>query len=199
MPAFPAWLAWCLPAALAVQRVAELLWSRRNRAIAGPGASADSTRGFAAMVASHAGLVLLPPLERVAFDTRAPDLLAWSALVAFVAAQALRYAAIASLGTAWNVRAVVTPELGVATRGPYRWMRHPNYLAVLVEFASVPLVLGAWRSWIVLNALHAPVLLRRVRNEERLLARVPGYAESMSAKGGLFPRIARRRAPETRR
>jgi len=64
-------------------------------------------------------------------------------------AQGLRYWSILSLGRAWNARAVVDPDLGFVESGPYRWIRHPNYLAVLLEFLAVPIVFGAWRSWIL--------------------------------------------------
>jgi methyltransferase len=87
---------------------------------------------------------------------------------------------------AWTLAAVLLVE-----RGPYRWIRHPNYLAVLLEFAAVPLAFGAWRSWIALNLLHLPLMLRRIVQEERLLRAIPRYAERMSAKGRFLPRRPR--------
>ncbi len=115
--------------------------------------------------------------------------LAAGALVVFAAAQGLRYWAIRPLGAAWNVRARVTPALGVSTRGPYRFVRHPNYLAVVLEFLAVPLALGSWRSTLLLNLVHAPILARRIRREEALLFRIPAYAAAMSSKGRLLPRV----------
>jgi methyltransferase len=104
----------------------------------------------------------------------------------------VRYWAIRTLGASWNARAVVDPARGFVARGPYRFVRHPNYLAMLVECLSIPLVLGAWRSALVLNLLHAWVLARRIRAEERLLFALPGYAETMGTKGRLLPRWKRR-------
>lgn len=187
-------LAIALPALVALQRVLELALSRKHRRATRdvPGADAEPRSAFAAMVLVHAALVVLPPLEQALWPPDSPS--GWpvaariAALGVFAAAQGLRYWAIRSLGTAWNVRAHVTPELGVCVRGPYRWIRHPNYLAVLLEFAAVPLALGSWRSFLLLNALHAPVLLLRIRREERLLFRVPGYAEAMGSKGRFLPR-----------
>jgi methyltransferase len=81
--------------------------------------------------------------------------------------------------------------MSVSERGPYRFIRHPNYLAVLIEFSAVPLGGGAWISWAVLNVLHAPVLAARIRGEERLLEDLPRWRERMSRKGRFWPRFSR--------
>lgn len=193
MQSLSPWLQYGLPAFVGAQRVLELAWSRRNEraadSSASGGALAESRAAFGAMVVAHAGLVVLPPLEAEFLVPLDAPWLRAAALGVFVLAQALRYWAIRSLGTAWNVRARVTPELGVSTRGPYRFVRHPNYLAVVLEFVAVPLALGSWRSALLLNAFHAPVLALRIRREEALLFQVPGYAAVMRAKGRLLPRL----------
>ena len=143
------------------------------------------------MVALHAALVVLPACETFVLERRPPTWLCAIALLAFAAAQVLRYWAIASAGKAWNARAVVAPSMQVSDRGPYRFVRHPNYLAVLIEFSAVPLAGGAWISWLVLNVLHAPVLAARIRGEERLLATLPEWQQRMSAKGRFWPRTMR--------
>jgi len=190
---------------VAAQRIVELALSRRHirlvreRAKESRTPNAASTRSaetrvagtrlhWRAMIAVHAALVILPALEVVCLGARAGERLFWCALVAFAAAQGLRYWSIASLGLAWNARAVIDPLQPCISAGPYRWIRHPNYLAVLIEFSAVPLALGAWRSWIVLNVVHAPILARRIRAEEALLAATPGYAEAMLSKGRFVPR-----------
>ncbi len=183
-----------LLALVALQRIVELVITRqRLRALPVDerARSADGTWTWRAMVAVHASLVVLPACEVFVFDRHPPPWLFCTALIAFAAAQVLRYWAIASAGTAWNARAVVAPSMQVSDRGPYRFVRHPNYLAVLVEFSAVPLAGGAWISWIVLNALHAPVLAARIRGEERLLATLPEWKERMSAKGRFWPRATR--------
>ena len=193
----PAWTPIALGLVVAAQRLGELAWSRRlERAVARrPGALAESRVAFGAMFAAHAGLVVLPPLEAALLPVVLPDAVRLAALGVFLAAQCLRYWAIRSLGPAWNVRARVTPELGVSTRGPYRWIRHPNYLAVLLEFAAVPVAAGSPWSALLLNAVHTPILLARIRREEALLASIPGYARAMAGKGRFFPRA---RATEVR-
>jgi methyltransferase len=134
---------------------------------------------------------VLPLCEVLFLDRRPPAWLFVGAVVAFAVAQGLRYWAIASAGKAWNARAVVAPSMTVSERGPYRWVRHPNYVAVIVEFSAVPLAGGAWIAWIVLNALHAPVLAARIRGEEKLLAALPEWKLRMESKGRFLPRSTR--------
>jgi len=100
----------------------------------------------------------------------------WSAmsLVGFgglIAAEILRYWAIASLGSAWNTRIIVVPGANRVARGPYKYINHPNYVAVAIELAAVPLILGAWWTSIVFTLLNAVILLLvRIPAEERALA-----------------------------
>lgn len=145
------------------------------------------------MIAVHGALLALPPIEASILERRANPHLLWVAIAFAVLAQGLRYWSILALGVRWNARAVVDPRLGLVERGPYRWIRHPNYLAVLIEFTAVPLVFGAWVSWIVLNLLHTPLIVRRIAGEERLLRALPGYRERMEPKGRFCP-VWRRRS-----
>lgn len=185
---------------LAAQRVFELwLSSRHLRRLPAPSSlenrgaprAAGTLGDWCAMIAVHAGLIVLPAIEVLYMTARTSTAFYWTGVGAYGLAQALRYWSIASLGSSWNARAVVDARQDCVTNGPYRWIRHPNYLAVLIDFSAVPLALGAWRSWIVLNLVHAPILLRRIRAEERLLAEIPGYTEQMHSKGRLVPRLGR--------
>lgn len=100
----------------------------------------------------------------------------WSAmsvigLGGLVVAEILRYWAIASLGPAWNTRIIVIPGADRVARGPYTYINHPNYVAVVIELAAVPLILGAWWTSIVVTILNAGILLLvRIPAEERALA-----------------------------
>jgi methyltransferase len=106
----------------------------------------------------------------------------WLAL--FVAAQALRYAAISALGQRWSARIFVIPGLPLVRTGPYRWLRHPNYIAVVVEFLAAPMIFGAWRTAIAVGILNAVVLWVRVRCETGALVRAAaGKATPPEAKG----------------
>jgi methyltransferase len=179
-------------AAIVLERLFELALSRRRvRRLSGdrPGGELE----WLALVLVHAALLLLPPLEARFLGARAPDPWMWASIAALLLAQALRYWCVLALGPAWNARAVVDPALGFVERGPYRWVRHPNYLAVLLEFSALPLLFGAWRSWILLNLLHLPLIARRIAGEERLLRRIPGYSARMEHKGRFLPRRSRGR------
>ncbi len=84
-------------------------------------------------------------------------------------AQALRYWAIATLGWRWNTRIVVVPGTAPVTAGPYRWVRHPNYVAVIAEMIALPLVHGAWLTALVFSVGNALLLRVRIRAEEQAL------------------------------
>jgi methyltransferase len=174
-----------------LERIFELVLSRRRLRRA-RGVESGSRAGWRALVLVHVALLVLPPAEAILLGTRAPPPLLWAAIVAAMLAQALRYWSVRSLGPAWNARAVVDPSLGFVETGPYRFVRHPNYLAILVEFTALPLAFGAWRSWILLQLVHTPLIALRIRNEERLLRGIPGYAMCMGGRGRLLPRLRRR-------
>jgi methyltransferase len=175
----------------AAERLVELALTRRNVRRLRPEIleTADTRAEYTGMVALHVAFLVLPLVEVALRGARGPAALAWTAGGVLAAAQALRYWSIASLGPLWNARAAIDPARGFTTRGPYRYLRHPNYLAVALEFLAFPLVGGAWLSWIALNVGNAVVLSGRIRREEALLARIPGYREAMSGKGALLPRV----------
>lgn len=122
------------------------------------------------MVALHVGW-----LASILFEGRRPNTLPTSirtiALGVFVAAQPLRYWAISSLGDRWSTRVLIPPDEDVVTTGPYRWLDHPNYVAVVGELAAAPLMLGAWRTATWATVANAAVLRMRLRVERRALAR----------------------------
>jgi len=86
-----------------------------------------------------------------------------------VLAQGLRYWAIATLGERWNVRIIFVPGEGPVTAGPYRFIRHPNYLAVILELAFVPLIHSAWVTAVAFTLANAALLTVRIRAEEAAL------------------------------
>lgn len=184
-----------LATGLGTMRLAELGWSARNLRRAGAGEQA-APRGFPAMVVVNVALfaVCVVPRRR-----RPPGTVEAAALAGLAAAVALRLWAIASLGEGWNVSGVVPDGLRLVTGGPYRWLRHPNYLAVIVEFACLPLAVGAYAEAALLSAANAAVLIPRIRSEEALLNRVPGYREAFTGVPRLLPGPVRsRRGPASR-
>lgn len=109
-------------------------------------------------------------------------------LIFFIAAQGLRIWAILSLGSYWNTRIVVIPGTLLQTKGPYRWIRHPNYLAVIVEIASIPLLFGLYITATLFTLLNAIVLMHRIRIEEEGLALHTSYMETMQKTPRWIPR-----------
>ena len=99
----------------------------------------------------------------------------------------LRWWVIATLGPHWNVRVVRSMDLGVVTSGPYRFVRHPNYVAVFVELLALPLVHGAYLTSIAGALLHVAVLRRRITLEESVLMADPAYRRAFEGKPRFLP------------
>jgi len=128
------------------------------------------------------------PLEVFLLDRPFRPWLGASMLVLLGATMALRYWVVATLGVRWNPRIVVAPGWTPETGGPYRWMRHPNYLAVVLELAALPLVHGAWITASTAGISNAVILAIRIRAEEAALAAWPGYTQAMEGRGRFWPR-----------
>jgi len=171
-----------LIAGLATLRLRELAISRAHEQQTGGVPSAPQT--YPLMVAAHVGLHTLPLLE-VTRDRR-PD---WRWAVVLAAAVGLREWCIRSLGSQWNVRALVPEDLRPVETGPYRYVRHPNYVAVILEFLAVPLVAGARFSAGFLSAVNAYVLYDRIRAEEASLDASPAYRKAFAGKARFIPGI----------
>lgn len=179
-----------LLAALYVERLVELVVSRRNAArLLARGAVEAGAGHFPAMAAMHALFPLSCAAEVLLLDRAAPGALAFAALAVALAAQGLRWWAIATLGGRWTVRVLVLPGAPPVTGGPYRLVRHPNYLAVCLELAAIPLVHGALATAVAFSALNAVVLAVRIRAEERALG--AGYGVAFSHVPRFVPEVRR--------
>lgn len=161
-----------LVAATAGERIAELVVSTRNARWSFARGGVESGRGhFPPMVALHTGLLLACAAEVLLADRPFLPALGWPMLVVVVAAQALRWWCITTLGPRWNTRVIVVPGLPLVRRGPYRWFAHPNYVAVVAEGVALPLVHTAWTTAVAFTVLNAVLLLGfRLPAEERALA-----------------------------
>lgn len=177
--------------AVGLERLLELALSTRNarRAFARGGVEAESPRFFALMAGVHTAFLLATPLEVLLARRPFLPLLAWPMLALAAAAMALRYWAIATLGERWNTRVIVVPGDPAVTGGPYRWVRHPNYVAVMVELAALPLVHGAWLTALLFSFANALLLRARLRHEEAALARLAGWSESFAGRGRFLPEL----------
>jgi len=159
---------------VAVQRLLELRYSRRNeRRLRAKGAVERGRGHYPAMVALH-GLWLVSTL--VEGLLRGPVPPAWwpVPLFLFLLVQPLRYWAIFSLGENWNVRVLFVPGREPVASGPYRLFPHPNYVVVAVEVLTLPLVFGAWVTALVFPVLNALFLYVRIRAENRALRELSG-------------------------
>jgi methyltransferase len=177
-----------LVAAVGVCRLVELSLSRRHqRALAATGAAPLPEPVFGAMVALHTAILAGAVIEVLVWHRPFVDAIAVPALVLFALANLLRFWVIATLGVHWNVRVVRSMPLGVVTSGPYRFVRHPNYLAVFVELAALPLIHGAVITAILGAALHAAILRRRVALEESVLMTDDAYRRAFGNKRRFVP------------
>jgi methyltransferase len=156
--------------AVVAERVVELVVSERNRQWSLAAGGVESGAGhYPAMVALHTGLLVGAVAEVFLADRPFLPWLGWPMLALVLAAQGLRWWCIAVLGRQWCTRIVVVPGLAAVGTGPYRWLRHPNYLAVVVEGVALPLVHDAWVTAAVFTAANAVLLRTRVAAEERAL------------------------------
>jgi methyltransferase len=165
-----------LVAVVAGQRLLELVVSdHHRRALLARGGVEHGAGHYPFMVLLHA--TFLPAcVAEVWFLHRPLDLVVAVVAGAFLAgAMLLRFWTIDTLGERWCTRVIVVPGLEAVTSGPFRFVRHPNYLAVVVEMAAIPLVHGAWLTAVTYSAANAIVLAVRIRAEERALVDVPGY------------------------
>jgi methyltransferase len=163
-----------LVAAIALERLAELVVSQRNSAWSLARGGVETGRGhYPLMVVLHTGLLAGALVEVWLRRPEAPAVLAAPALALVLGSQALRWWCVATLGRRWNTRVIVVPGMAPVAAGPYRLLRHPNYVAVVVEGLALPLVHGAWITATAFTVLNALLLARRIRVEDAALATLP--------------------------
>jgi len=161
-------------ALVALERLAELVVSRRNAAWSFARGGVETGRGhYGVMVVLHSGFLAAMLVEAFVRRPEVPPALAWSMLGLVLASQALRWWCIVTLGPRWNTRVIVVPGLTPVRSGPYRLMAHPNYLAVVVEGLALPLVHGCWITAAAFTMLNAALLTVRLRVENAALASLP--------------------------
>jgi methyltransferase len=156
--------------AVGLERVAELVVSERHRRWSMVAGGVESGAGhYPVMVVLHTGLLAGALLEVLALHRPFLPWLGWPMLVLVLAAQGLRWWCVATLGRQWCTRVVVVPGLSAVRAGPYRWVRHPNYVAVVVEGFALPLVHTAWVTALVFTLANAWLLRVRIRTEDAAL------------------------------
>jgi methyltransferase len=180
-----------LVTAVAVQRMIELRLSRKHENwLFAQGAREHAPGHFRWMQALHAAWLIAMPLEVLLLE---PPFVPWLALVAFAvfaAGQALRYTARKTLGRRWTVRILTLQGVPAVDTGIYRYLRHPNYLGVILEIAALPLVHTAWRTALLFSVANAIVLAVRIRAEERALYADGEYADRLGRRARLVPKLS---------
>jgi methyltransferase len=177
-----------LLALVAALRLVELRISKRHqREMLGRGAAKVDEPRFRWMVLLHTAVLVGSAVEVVFLRRPFIPILAAVTFAIFLAANAVRWWVIRTLGEHWNVQVVDSTRLGVVTSGPFRFVRHPNYAAVFAEMLALPLIHTAWITALVGTLGHAVVLGQRLSTEERVLFSNPDYRAAMSGKPRFLP------------
>ncbi len=152
-----------------LQRLAELAIAKRNeKVIRAKGAVEFDSSSYKFLVAMHFAFFISLILEKVFLERNLNSL--WTLFATlFVLAQFLRYWAISSLGVYWNTRVLVVPNSKLVSSGPYKYLRHPNYVAVITEIAVIPLIFSCYITAVFFSIINLILLRRRVNIEEEAL------------------------------
>jgi methyltransferase len=173
---------------LVCERVCELWLSHRNARRALERGGVELGRGqYRVIVVFHALFIISCAIEGRFREPGVPGLISRLALIGEAGAQALRYWAIISLGERWNTRVIIVPNEPLVTTGPYQYIRHPNYTAVVLEIACVPLIRGLLITAILFSAINALLLALRISLEERALGSC--YQATFARHPRFFPAI----------
>jgi methyltransferase len=149
-----------------LQRLVELWMSRRNaRRMVAEGGREVGAGHFPVLVAIHVGW-----LAAIAFLIPAEAPIYWGVIVAYLILQMGRYWVVATLGRSWTFRVIDQPGAPLVRTGPYRWLKHPNYVVVVLEVALLPLAFGAWQIALVFSAANLAILAWRLRIENSSIA-----------------------------
>lgn len=159
--------------AVGVERLAELVVAQRNaRWSFAQGGKEFGQNHYPVMVALHTALLFGCLIEPWALHRPFIPWLGWPMVVVLAASQGLRWWCIRTLGRRWNTRVIVLPYAPLVVRGPYRWLHHPNYVAVVAEGFALPLVHTAWLTAIIFTLANALLLRVRLRVENSALGYV---------------------------
>ena len=159
--------------AVGIERLVELLVAKRNaRWAIAHGGKEFGHNHYPVMVVLHTALLLGCVIEVWALHRPFLPWIGWPMLVVVAVSQILRWWCVTTLGRRWNTRVIVLPESQLVQSGPYRWIHHPNYVAVVAEGVALPLVHGAWLTAIGFTVANALLLTVRIKVENSAL----GYA-----------------------
>ncbi len=156
--------------AVGIERVAELIVAKRNARWAFAHGGKEFGHGhYPAMAALHTALLVGCVIEVWALHRPFVPWLGWPMLAVVALSQGLRWWCVTALGRRWNTLVIVIPQAPLVRRGPYRWLHHPNYVAVVAEGLALPLVHTAWLTALGFTLANAALLRLRIRVENSAL------------------------------
>jgi methyltransferase len=174
--------------AVAALRILELRISRHHQQeLVARGAAKVFEPKFRWMVMLHTSVLVGAALEVVLLKRRFFPILGAIMFAIFLAANAVRWWVIRTLGDHWNVQVMDSTRLGVVTSGPFRFVRHPNYAAVFAEMLALPLIHTAWITALAGSLAHVAILAQRLSTEEAVLFANPDYRAAMTGKPRFLP------------
>ncbi len=179
-----------LLALVGLERLVELRISRRNQLkLEKLGVRKVAEPHFRWMVFVHAGVLACAAAEVLLLHRPVIPSLAIAMAALFVFANALRWWVIRILAGHWNVEVMASSRVGVVISGPYRWVRHPNYVAVVIELFSLPMIHTAWLTALAGTLANLEILRRRLRVEDGVLMADPLYRSAMGGKPRFLPKF----------
>jgi len=165
-----------------LQRLLELVIARKNeKRMLAKGAYEVGANHYPYMITLHTGFFISLIIEVVFFDRGLSPYFLWL-FILFLAVQGLRIWCLASLGPFWNTKIIILPGANVVAKGPYLYIRHPNYLIVCIEIALIPLMFGAYYTAIAFTILNLLMLSVRIPTEEKALRELTNYNEVFQPK-----------------
>ncbi|MET3658042.1 isoprenylcysteine carboxyl methyltransferase family protein [Sporosarcina psychrophila] len=163
-----------------LQRLVELVVAKRNEQwMRSQGAFEAGAAHYPIMVAMHIAFFISLLAEVILLDRSLSSI--WIILlVIFLTAQVARIWCLTSLGKFWNTKIIILPGADVVQKGPYKWVRHPNYVIVTTELLVLPLMFGAYLTAIIFTLLNVWMLSVRIPAEEKALKDATNYREKFS-------------------
>ncbi|CAM4046645.1 Isoprenylcysteine carboxyl methyltransferase [Mesobacillus thioparans] len=174
------------------QRITELVIARRNEAwMKRQGALEFGQGHYPAMVAIHTAFFLFLIAEVNLFDKHLSEY--WPVLLTlFLFTQGMRIWALASLGRFWNTKIIILPGAQVVKRGPYKIIKHPNYLIVAIEILVIPLMFNAYITMALFTLLNIMILSIRIPAEEKALRELTKYETTFTHQGRFLPNLLKK-------
>lgn len=171
-----------------IERLGEVAVSRRHqRKMKAQGAQKIVEPHFPWLVAFHTVILVAAGAEVLFLHRPLIPALAIAMMVLFILSNAIRYWVIFLLGGLWNIQIMDSARLGIVTSGPYRWVRHPNYVGVVLEVFSLPMIHTAWITAVFGTLVYFEILRRRITIEDRVLLADPAYRQAMGGKPRFIP------------